>query len=145
MWLFKGIESACTYHHWYDLLLLPLIVNWIFHVSDFLRLYMKSFKYGLILSKYSLIEEIFTFIFNIIVVIKISYSYWFLLIFFLLKKVPDVSNYSVFDCSSYFIFWLFLSTSITVLGHIGLLKLFVMFTHNFVLNSIHCFFTRLRI
>ena len=29
------------------------IVNWIFHVSDFLELFMISFKYGLILSKYS--------------------------------------------------------------------------------------------
>ena len=29
------------------------IVNWIFHVSDFLGLFMISFKYGLNLSKYS--------------------------------------------------------------------------------------------
>ena len=31
------------------------IVNWIFHGSDFLRLFMMSFKYGLVSSKYSLI------------------------------------------------------------------------------------------
>ena len=29
------------------------IVNWIFHVSDFMRLFMMSFKYGLILLRCS--------------------------------------------------------------------------------------------
>ena len=29
------------------------IVNWICHVSDFLRLYMMSFKYSLVLLRYS--------------------------------------------------------------------------------------------
>ena len=29
---------------------------------------------------------------------KITYSYWFLKIFFMLEKVPNISNYSVFDC-----------------------------------------------
>ena len=28
-------------------------VNWIFHLSDFLRLFMISFRYGLILLRYS--------------------------------------------------------------------------------------------
>ena len=34
------------------------IVNWIFNVSDFLRLFMSSFKYGLILSGYTLTDSI---------------------------------------------------------------------------------------
>ena len=34
------------------------IVNWIFHVSDFLRLFMISFKYGLNLSRYSLTDSV---------------------------------------------------------------------------------------
>ena len=37
---------------------LIVAVNWIFHVSDFLRLFMISFKYGLILLRYSLIESV---------------------------------------------------------------------------------------
>ena len=34
------------------------IVNWIFHISDFLRSFMMSFKYGLILLRYSSIDRI---------------------------------------------------------------------------------------
>ena len=34
------------------------IFNWIFHVSDFLRLFMMSFKYGLILLRYSLTDRV---------------------------------------------------------------------------------------
>ena len=34
------------------------IVNWIFHVSDFLRLFI-SFKYGLILLRSSLTDSVF--------------------------------------------------------------------------------------
>ena len=37
---------------------LVAIVNWIFHVSDFFRLFMMSFKYGLILLIYSLTESV---------------------------------------------------------------------------------------
>ena len=34
------------------------IVNWIFHVSDFLRLFMMSFKLGLILLRYSSTDNV---------------------------------------------------------------------------------------
>ena len=34
-------------------IMLFAIINWTFHVSDFLRLFMMSFKYGLILLRYS--------------------------------------------------------------------------------------------
>ena len=44
-----------------------------------------------------------TFIFNIITTQKITYSYWFTIIFFfVLKKVPNMSNYSSFN---WFIFF----------------------------------------
>ena len=79
------------------------IVNWIFHASDFLRSVMISFKYGLTLLRYSSIYSvlfvIITLIFNIIVTPKITCSYWFVIIFFyfILRKVPNISNYSDFD------------------------------------------------
>ena len=34
------------------------IVNWIFHVSDLLRSFIMSFKYGLILLRYSLTDSV---------------------------------------------------------------------------------------
>ena len=39
-----------------------------------------------------------TFMFNIVVNPKIAYSYWFMIIFFMLKKVPNISDYSIFSC-----------------------------------------------
>ena len=77
------------------------IVNWIFHVSDFSRFFI-SFKYGLILLRYSSINRLFifitiTFIFNIILAPKITYSYWFVIVFPLLKKAANISNYVAFD------------------------------------------------
>ena len=40
-----------------------------------------------------------TFMFNIVVNPKITYSYWFIIIFFfMLKKVPNISNYSIVSC-----------------------------------------------
>ena len=38
---------------------LIVIANWIFHVSDFLRSFMISFKYGLILLRYSSPDSVF--------------------------------------------------------------------------------------
>ena len=74
-------------------------VNWISDLSDFLRLHMMSFNYGLILSRHSTISITVTFIFNIIITPKIRYSYWFMIIFlFLLKKSPNISNYAIFNC-----------------------------------------------
>ena len=37
---------------------LIVIIHWIFHVSDLFRLSMISFKYGLILSRYSLSDNV---------------------------------------------------------------------------------------
>ena len=104
------------------------VVNWFFHVSYFLRSIMISFNYDLLLLRYSSIDSVFisitvTFIFNIIVAPKITSPYNNLLIiifvtifFFMLKKVPNISNYSVFDCFIFFFFSLkrFLVFSIVV-------------------------------
>ena len=57
------------------------IVNWIFHVSNFLRSFMISFKYGLILLTYSLIDS-FLFISPLL-----SYS-----IKLLLQKLPTLAG-----------------------------------------------------
>ena len=106
------------------------IVNWIYPVPDFLRLFMISFKYSLNSWRCSLIDRalfviIITFMFNIIIAIKITFSYWFVVVCFykiylillvcnnlllLFKKVFDISNYSVFWFS-----W-FLSTSTRIVG-----------------------------
>ena len=43
-----------------------------------------------------------TSLFNIIVAIKITYSFWFIIIFLLFKKTFSISNYSV---SWFFFFW----------------------------------------
>ena len=75
---------------------------------------MISFNYDLLLLRYSSNDSVFisitvTFIFNIIVAPKITSPYNNLLIiifvtifFFMLKKVPNISNYSVFDCFVFF-------------------------------------------
>ena len=88
------------------------IINLISYLSDFWRSFMMSFKYDLILSWYPLIERFFiiitiNFIFDIIVPPKNTYFYWFGVIFFQLKTVPDISIYSVFGCSNCLAFWLF--------------------------------------
>ena len=94
------------------------ILNRIFHVSDFLRLFMMSFKNGLILLRYSSTDRVLflvsylmvsyftnSFVFTIIVTSKITFSYWFIIIFFfffMLKKNLNISKYSIFNCFSFF-------------------------------------------
>ena len=79
----------------------------IIHMSDFLRLFMMSFKSGLILLRYSSTDSVtinVTFVFNIIATAKMTYSYWFIIIlfFFMLKKILNISKYSIFNCFSFF-------------------------------------------
>ena len=65
------------------------IINWIFHVSDFLRLFVMSFKYRLILLRHFLTDCVLflsPLLFNIIVTPRIIYSYWFVIIFFFMLK-----------------------------------------------------------
>ena len=83
-------------------------INWIFHLSDFLRLFVMSFKYGLILLRYSSTDGILflSLFFGIQYNFpqKITYSYWFIIIFFffMLKKMLNISEYPVFNCFSFF-------------------------------------------
>ena len=80
----------------------------IFYVSDFLRLFMMSFKYGVILLKYSSTDSVLFlsvfFVFNIVFTPKITYSYWFVIIFFIfmLKKILNIYKYSIFNCFIFF-------------------------------------------
>ena len=84
------------------------VVYWISYVSIFLRLFMMSFKYGLIILSYFSTDRVFfsvtaTVIFNLIVTPKITYSYWFRTIFFfMIKKVPNIFNYFIFNCCIFF-------------------------------------------
>ena len=103
---------------------LIVIDNWIFQVSDFLRLFITSFKYCLTSLKYSSIDISIsiTFLFDINVAIKMTCPYWSdlptltgLVLFFLLKEVLKFSDYFVNNCSKYsdclFLFFVFLVPS----------------------------------
>ena len=91
------------------------------------------------------------FIFDIIVVMEISCSYWFVIIFFFPKKVLNISSYSALEYSNYFVFWLFFilgflcfsGPSYRLLTFAGLLEILVLFflkkTHNFVFKTSCCF------
>ena len=62
----------------------------------------------LISCRYSLIYSIIiTFIFNVTIAIKITFYYLFVIIFFLLIKVLNISSCFLLDCFNYFAFWLF--------------------------------------
>ena len=68
-------------------------------MSHFLRLFIMSFKHGLILSSYSLTDTVSLLsplpVFIIIVIPKITYSNWFIIIslFFMLEKILNIFNY----------------------------------------------------
>ena len=73
--------------------------EWITRSSDFLRAFTMSFKHGLILSR-------FTFVFNIIITPKSIYSYRFVMIlffFFILKNIPNISKYYMFNFFNFFL------------------------------------------
>ena len=103
---------------------LVTIVNWIFHLSDFLELFM-PFKYSLILL--DIIQLIiFYFYHNYFHVqynyySKIFYSYWLIIILsFMLKKIPNIPSYSNFNS---FIFF-FLSKKISYIFNCSVIDLF---------------------
>ena len=50
------LKRVCDMARTYSLI---FIINWIFHVSDFLRSFMISFKYGLVLLRYSSTDTVF--------------------------------------------------------------------------------------
>ena len=90
--LFQSIPHSFSFY--IEEIKLFAVVNWIFHISYFFRLFMMFFKCGLILFGYSstyffkffnwlicLSSITITFIFNIIFTPKIVYSYWFIITF----------------------------------------------------------------
>ena len=84
------------------------IANWIFHVLDLLRLFMMSMRYSLMDG----VSFVFTttFIFDMIVLPKITYPYLFL-IFFWLNNFHNVSIYSdLVSLNIFLLFSQFLST-----------------------------------
>ena len=111
--------------------------------------YLCLFKYGLISSSHSFDGEIFistfiTFIFNIIVTIKITYTYWFVLIFFLFQKGFNISDYSFLWFFFGFLDFLFSSlpyilyfTFIHLLGTITLGCCCFKKIHNFIFITTH--------
>ena len=103
---------------------LVTIVNWIFHLSDFLGLF-TPFKHSLILL--DIIQLIiFYFYHNYFHVqynyySKIFYSYWLIIILsFMLKKIPNIPSYSNFNS---FIFF-FLSKKISYIFNCSVIDLF---------------------
>ena len=79
---------------------LIVIVNWIFHVPEFLRSFMMSFKYDLIFSRYSATNSVLFLSLLLLYsrLFKIIYSYYFIIIFFLffiLKKILNISKYYI--------------------------------------------------
>ena len=85
---------------------LTVIVNWISHVSSFLRSFMISFKYGLILLRYCSTENFFFFQLHFYIqynsYCKNVYYYRFIRkLFFILKKILSL-KYSIFNCFSFF-------------------------------------------
>ena len=76
-----------------------------------------SFYYSLILLRYSstFISITVPFIFKIIITPKITLSYWFIIIFFFMhKKIPNISNYSIFNLFIFFSLKRFLISLIVV-------------------------------
>ena len=95
-----------------------VICNWngISQVSDFLRLFIISFKYGLILLRYSstdsglLLSPLLSYSRNCYS--KKTYSHWFIIMSFLVfmfKKICNISKYFIFNWFSF----LFLSKKIS--------------------------------
>ena len=126
------------------------MVNWIFHTSVFLSLFMMYFKCGLnftdIFFKWYCFSITFTLIFNKIISLKIIYFYWFIIIsFFMLKKIPNISNYSAFNCFI-FIFW---SKNISYTFNCGIIYFFfeffqsknISYIFNYVFYSVFIFFS----
>ena len=97
----------------------------VFQVSDFLRLFI-SFKYGFIKVFFDFsvfISIAITSIFNIIVTPKITHSYWFVKIFFLLKRVLKsliilslIASFSFFRLKRFLIFLIILFLYFQFLG-----------------------------
>ena len=94
----------------------------------YLRLFMTSFKYGLISLRYSLIDIsiAISFVFNVIVAIKITSWFQFVIIVFF-HKVKKVSN--ICDCSDFNYFVVFFNLKIFLTSLIMLASISVSFSN----------------
>ena len=91
---------------------LSAIVNWFFYVSDFLRLFMMSFRYILILLFLFLfllyskdILQLISWLTIELLLQKLLTFYWFIttfLFFWMLKNILNISTYYIFNCFSFF-------------------------------------------
>ena len=85
-----------------------------------------------------------TFIFDIIVTIKITDCYWFVIIFFLFRKIYNIINYFIFDWFSFFfnlkIFFMFLIITSFGLLSFSSLKRFVILLIMSFFNSFFIFY-----
>ena len=83
----------------WEVLKLIAINNWIFHISDFLRFW----EYGLIWWRHTSADTFLSLLHSysiLIITPKIASSQWFMIIFifFMLKRVSNISNCSIFNC-----------------------------------------------
>ena len=74
-----------------EIKLIPFFI-WIFHVSDFFRLFIMSFKYGLIVLRYSSTDSVF--------LSPLLLQKCFIITFY--KNVSNISNYSLSNCFIFF-------------------------------------------
>ena len=74
-----------------EIKLIPFFI-WIFHVSDFFRLFIMSFKYGLIVLRYSSTDSVF--------LSPLLLQKCLIITFY--KKISNISNYSLSNCFIFF-------------------------------------------
>ena len=116
---------------------LSAIVNWIFHVSDFLGIFIIFFNFIKILFKWWWLNSIKVTFINYYS--KNYLIYWFITIFFLmLKKVPNISNYSVLI--AFFLFFFSLKTFFTFLIIVSSISCFSLKWSLIMFSSIFCHF-----
>ena len=111
---------------------------------------MVSFVYGQIfvkifLSRHCFISITVTFIFNIIFTPKNTYSYCFIMIFFVLKMVPSISNCSISNCFiSFFCSLKRFPISLTVVSSLSFSYMNRLFFIFIMLSSIFLSFSSLK-
>ena len=78
------------------------IVNWFFHVSYFLRSFMIFFRYGLNLLTCSTTNSVF-FLSPLLSCSRITYSYWFVMLFFFMLRKVLIVSFSFFSLKRFLI------------------------------------------
>ena len=83
------------------------IVNWVFPSIKLFKIiydvfYVCSNFIKVFFNWWCSVSITVTLIFDIIVTPNIFFFYWFVIIFFKLRKVPNISYYAIFDCLIFF-------------------------------------------